>query len=369
MDIETLRHRLDDPTAAAQWLRTLGIVDPARAHTNLLAIATSGMTLDLVAEICDQLAERLPVCADPDMALNNLERFVAAARNRLGVGTLFQRDPASLRTLVQIFSTSQYLSDLLIADRESLDLLRLTEGQPLAPPRASRRTGRRGRGAGARSGRSRRSTAVQVSRNPPHRLRRHQPRTRLANHHAANFLRGRRRARGGVAGGVAQGRASSTARPCAPTASPASIVILAMGKLGGVELNYSSDIDVIFLYDEDGQTDGRRQISNAEFFSHLARECVRLLTKQTDLGAAYRVDLRLRPEGERGAMVSSAAAALRYYDTRGRTWERQAYIKARPAAGDLEFGDRFSRANAAVDLPALSEPRRHQRHQDTQAAN
>ena len=76
-----------------------------------------------------------------------------------------------------------------------------------------------------------------------------------------------------------------------------------MGKLGGRELNYSSDIDLIFLYDADGKTDGQRPMSNSEFFDHLARELVRLLTETTDLGIAYRVDLRLRPEGQRGPMV------------------------------------------------------------------
>ncbi len=108
-----------------------------------------------------------------------------------------------------------------------------------------------------------------------------------------------------------------------------------MGKLGGCELNYSSDIDLIFLYDGEGKTDGPRPVNNHEFFEHLGREIVRLLTETTELGAVYRVDLRLRPDGQRGPMVMSLPAMLTYYDVRGRTWERQAYIKARPVAGDL----------------------------------
>ena len=114
-----------------------------------------------------------------------------------------------------------------------------------------------------------------------------------------------------------------------------------MGKLGGCELNYSSDIDLIFLYDGEGKTDGPRPVSNQEFFDHLARDIVRLLTENTELGIAYRVDLRLRPDGQRGPMVMSLPAMLTYYDVRGRTWERQAYIKARPVAGDLELGKQF----------------------------
>ncbi len=72
---------------------------------------------------------------------------------------------------------------------------------------------------------------------------------------------------------------------------------------------------------------------------------VRLLTENTELGCAYRVDLRLRPEGQRGPMVMSLPAMLTYYDVRGRTWERQAYIKARPVAGDLDLGRRVPGAD------------------------
>ncbi len=122
---------------------------------------------------------------------------------------------------------------------------------------------------------------------------------------------------------------------------PARFVALGMGKLGGAELNYSSDIDLIFLYDEDGVTDGPHSITNREFFDRLARDVVRLLTEPTELGIAYRVDLRLRPEGQRGPVVTSLESALHYYDVLGRTWERQAFVKARPVAGDLEFGCEF----------------------------
>ncbi len=76
MNIETLRQYLDDSYAAAVWLCGLGIVDVRRAHGNLLGMATAGVTLDLLAVVCDQLERHLPGCADPDMALHNLERFV-----------------------------------------------------------------------------------------------------------------------------------------------------------------------------------------------------------------------------------------------------------------------------------------------------
>ena len=132
MDVAELRQYLDDPAAADGWLRSLGLVDTKRAHGNLVRLATGGLTMDLLSVVCDQLVEHLAHLPDPDMALNNLDRFVAASRSPLSVGTFFQRDPGTLPTLLQILSTSQHLSDLLAADPQSLDLLRLTEGQPFA---------------------------------------------------------------------------------------------------------------------------------------------------------------------------------------------------------------------------------------------
>ena len=84
-----------------------------------MRIATGGITLDLLAAICDQLAEHLPGSSDPDMALNNLERFVVAARNPLSLASLFERDREALPILLQIFATSQHLSDLLITDTKA----------------------------------------------------------------------------------------------------------------------------------------------------------------------------------------------------------------------------------------------------------
>ena len=98
---------------------------------------------------------------------------------------------------------------------------------------------------------------------------------------------------------------------------------------------------MIFLYEHEGETDGRRSVSNAEFFSRLCSELVRLLSAHTERGQAYRVDLRLRPEGERGPVAASLDSTLRYYETLGRTWERQALVKARPIAGDLDLGVEF----------------------------
>ena len=132
--------------------------------------------------------------------------------------------------------------------------------------------------------------------------------------------------------------------PMTSRGSTARFVVLGLGKLGGQELNYSSDIDLVFLYDEDGQTQGPKVVSNAEFFARMGSDVVRLLADQTTLGMAYRVDMRLRPDGEQGVLAQSLDATLGYYVTRGRTWERQALIKCRPVAGDLALGATFLEA-------------------------
>jgi glutamate-ammonia-ligase adenylyltransferase len=107
------------------------------------------------------------------------------------------------------------------------------------------------------------------------------------------------------------------------------LIIVAMGKLGGRELNFSSDVDLVLLYPESGETDGERPIDNGEFFTRLAQTLIRLLEQPTAEGFAFRVDLRLRPFGDSGPVVSNAAALEDYLQIHGRDWERYAWIKAR----------------------------------------
>lgn len=340
MDIPTLRQHLDDPYAAAVWLCGLGLVDVRRAHGNLLGMAKAGVTLDLLAELCRQLEQHLPNCADPDMALHNLERFVLASRNPLSVGTLFERDPHALATLLQIFTTSQYLSDVLVMDPEGFDLLRMTEGQPVARPALVDELV-------AEIGALEQDAAVLRA------LRRFKRRETLRIAYA-DIVRGQTLKTvttqiSFVADAIVEAALRAAWRkyqslrgtPLVADGRTARFVVLGMGKLGGLELNYSSDIDLIFLCENEGYTNGARSISNVEFFDLVGRETIRLLTEKTELGGTYRVDMRLRPEGQRGPMVMGVQSALNYYDNRGRTWERQAYIKARPIAGDLILGHKF----------------------------
>ncbi|HEX2139226.1 MAG TPA: bifunctional [glutamate--ammonia ligase]-adenylyl-L-tyrosine phosphorylase/[glutamate--ammonia-ligase] adenylyltransferase [Woeseiaceae bacterium] len=110
------------------------------------------------------------------------------------------------------------------------------------------------------------------------------------------------------------------------------LVVLAMGKLGGCELNVSSDIDLIFLYSGDGESDGERRLSAQEYFTRLSRQVVAMLEEVTPDGFAYRVDTRLRPFGDSGPPVLSFSALESYLLRHGRSWERYAYVKARVIA-------------------------------------
>jgi [glutamine synthetase] adenylyltransferase / [glutamine synthetase]-adenylyl-L-tyrosine phosphorylase len=108
------------------------------------------------------------------------------------------------------------------------------------------------------------------------------------------------------------------------------LVVLAMGKLGGRELNFSSDVDLVLLFPEHGQTDGARPIANEEFFTRLGQGLIRLLETATHDGFTLRVDMRLRPFGDSGPLVTSFASLEDYLPLHGRDWERYAYVKARP---------------------------------------
>ncbi len=132
--------------------------------------------------------------------------------------------------------------------------------------------------------------------------------------------------------------------PEGPGGRPAGLVVIALGKLGGRELNFSSDVDLLFAYAAAGETRGAAtSVSHEEFFTRLARRLVRLLDTPTAEGIVFRVDLRLRPFGDSGPLVLSFDGLEQYYQEQGREWERYAWIKARPAAGDRAAGEELLR--------------------------
>lgn len=332
------------PDSARPWLSALGVRDADRGFRDARDLAACGAPAELVEALLVRLATLLPQCPDAGMALANLERFVAASRDARETLASLCRAPRTTEALVQLFSTSQYLSDLVIRDPDALDWLR---------GGAERRD---------RDGLFERlwSLVLLESTDEGRRLAirrfRHRQMLRIGYN---DIVRGlplevitqdlSNLAEACVEAACRLARAAVVARhgeARGPDGRPLRFVVLALGKLGGCELNYSSDIDLTFVYEDEGQTAGPRPASNAEFFARVGGELVRLLSDHTASGQAYRVDMRLRPEGEQGPLARSLASTLGYYETAGRTWERQALIKCRPIAGDLSLGREFLAAIA-----------------------
>jgi glutamate-ammonia-ligase adenylyltransferase len=117
------------------------------------------------------------------------------------------------------------------------------------------------------------------------------------------------------------------------------LVVVAMGKLGGRELNFSSDVDLMLLFPEHGETDGARPIANEELFTRLGQALIRLLETPTQDGFTLRVDMRLRPFGDSGPLVTSFASLEDYLPLHGRDWERYAYVKARPVTAPERYAE------------------------------
>ena len=341
MHVDEIVRILDADDSSDLWFKLAPFSELERAQANFLAIANSGLTLNQLASICQQFQTVSQDISDPDMALNNLEKFILAARSPLAVGALFSRDETALPILLRIFSASQYLSDLLIRDTESYDSLRLTEGQLYSRDILVDEL------VSSICNATELVQAMQILRRFKHRES-----LRIA---FGDLIVGHRLEQvveqisllaesiiEAALHWVVQQHSDRIGIPLTSDGNRSRFAILALGKLGGSELNYSSDIDLIAVYEADGKTDKAGKL-NQTYFEKVTRELIKLLNEVTSLGVAYRVDMRLRPEGSRGPICCSSKSFLQYYDLQGRTWERQALIKARPVAGDLDFGDELLR--------------------------
>jgi glutamate-ammonia-ligase adenylyltransferase len=344
MHLESLRRGLESLDQARSLLEGWTVRDVERGWRNLRALGET-LGLDSLRELTGPLGRLLPRCPDADMALNNLERFLAHSGGAQLLPQLVEGRSRTLEVVLQLFSTSQFFSDLLVTHSDYLDMLRVPLRRSPSPHELDTQL----------------RQEVESSHDDASVLRafrrfRHRQYLRIGTN---DIIRDRpfeeiTRDLSRVADAALEVALQTALRtlgnrfgePMTAGGEPAQCVILAFGKLGGEELNYSSDIDLLFLYDEEGYTHGRRSgsVSNDEFFARVASEVIRLLSAHTDQGQGYRVDLRLRPEGQRGPLARSLASTLSYYDTLGRTWERQALIKLRPVAGHLPLGQRFLQA-------------------------
>ncbi|MFQ5701725.1 MAG: bifunctional [glutamate--ammonia ligase]-adenylyl-L-tyrosine phosphorylase/[glutamate--ammonia-ligase] adenylyltransferase, partial [Acidobacteriota bacterium] len=318
------RRVLDDPDRGAEDIRRIG----ARGNPRRLA---------------SLLVSLLPDVPDPDLALIHLERYSRDCS--------VPEDPEELDTLLTLFGFSEYLAESLINDRGQL-------------PRLVRAR-RQGTWGAEQFGND-----LARLRGAFHAwdfwdlLRRFKRRANLRIglkdlHRDANLADICQEISGASDAMLDAAQCEVIAdltklfgKPQAYDESgriiEATMAIIALGKLGGQELNYSSDVDLLFLYSRDGETTGvpgrpESQITNKEFFTRAAEALTRGLGQIGTEGQAFRVDCGLRPGGRDGDLVMPLDATLVYYGTWARPWERQALIKARPAAGDFALGERFVR--------------------------
>jgi glutamate-ammonia-ligase adenylyltransferase len=287
-----------------------------------------------VPEMGAALVAALAACPDPEGAVNGLERLRAADDEGLAAAL---GDPAGLATLgalVALVAAGPFPANLLVRlDGAVAGVARATAGDPFPWPEPEA-----------------------LAEAPDFATLQSELRAlkgRVFLHLAARDLTGRSSLEEATAGltrlaetalhaAVLWCRADMAARhgDCLrEDGAPCPFMVIGMGKLGAVELNYGSDIDPILFYgDGGGATTGKRPLTPPEFFHQLSRRVVRALGETTEDGLVFRVDLRLRPEGASGAIAWGEAGAVAYYETMGDTWERAAFIKARPVAGDLAAG-------------------------------
>ena len=322
------------------WAAVAGVTSSDIAANVFQGFSDRGLTPDLLALLANNLRLLLPAVCDADRVLVALGRFLEAVASPLSTVALFEREPTALETLLAIIGTSPYLAEIVIAEPDTWEQIRRGGGRP-----------------------EKREALLDILREDlgeqtDHRLvmrmlRRFKRRETLRIAYGDIVVGQRLETVTGQISAVAECIVEEAVRvalmqqrnlrgePQTADGQPVSLAVMALGKLGGNELNYSSDIDLIFCFSDDGQVAGTTSLTNREFFERVIQQAVRLISEPTELGVAYRVDLRLRPHGGQGPLALPLDAVNRYYDRQGRTWERQAWVKARCIAGDRSLGTRL----------------------------
>ncbi|MGB9080439.1 MAG: bifunctional [glutamate--ammonia ligase]-adenylyl-L-tyrosine phosphorylase/[glutamate--ammonia-ligase] adenylyltransferase, partial [Desulfuromonadaceae bacterium] len=318
--------------------------DVDRAYDNLILLRRGPIKANLtersrrvLEKITPLLIQELFESHDPDLALINLERFMAVIATRSSYYALLAENRATVKLLVSLFGMSEFLSKILISHPELLDSLVAGSGSSVAKTKETM--------AEELDGLLEQSDYFEDHLDILRRYRNEEfLRIGLGDIHG-RLLQGEVTSQLSLLGEVCLAAAFRLAvqelkrfgRPTwqrAEGAAVANLAIIAMGKLGGGELNYHSDLDIIFVYDHQGYTDGEKQISNHEYFAKLAQKIISVLTMQTREGYVYKIDTRLRPSGNAGPLVTSLESFLDYHRKESQIWERQALTKARVVLGD-----------------------------------
>jgi [glutamine synthetase] adenylyltransferase / [glutamine synthetase]-adenylyl-L-tyrosine phosphorylase len=337
-----LSPRAPRAATADALLRDHGFREPANVRIAIGRLFTDDLQRRALSKIFPHLIHACAESADPDRALLGFERLAAALPNPGMFYHYLKAAPDRLDMLVTVFAHSQALADTLVRNAEHFHFLIAPE--TLAKPRAKpwldaelRRLLLVVRVPEQRYDvirRFRRRETLRIGTRDLLGLATVEETTLELSNLADVCLQAVFET--ALAGLQARFKLSASA-----AAESGQFAIIGMGKLGGQELNYSSDVDVMFVYEHDG--DLTPTISRHEFFTKLAEEFIRVVGGTGAEGTIFRIDLRLRPEGRNGPLARSLESYEDYYAQWGETWERMALVKARPVAGDAALGDRFIR--------------------------
>jgi [glutamine synthetase] adenylyltransferase / [glutamine synthetase]-adenylyl-L-tyrosine phosphorylase len=370
-----LARRLE-PHRAAALLRPYGFRDPLAADRELQAMAEDPGVRRRLAAILPGLLEGLGASADPDGALRRLERFFRAAGNASAVLGHLAADPRLIDVLTVAFGASPFMAEILTRHPAWLYWLSEPDVLDRARTRKEMRASLRASLAPLRTEESRldalrlakRQEILHIGVRDLLRRSTVEETVRALSVLADTLIE--------AAGAIAEEALRTSLGLAAGKPQVAGFTVLGLGKLGGDELNFSSDVDLVYLYRSDDGRMSRAASAPArgDYFQALARRLTSVLGSVTGEGHVYRVDLRLRPEGRAGAVAHSLRAMEEYYRHRGATWERLALLKARPVAGDRALGKRFAQRVASFiygrpfDAAALDEIRRLKRQVDGRIA-
>jgi len=342
-----LAPRLERPQVA-DLLAPYGLKDFQKADANLQAMAGEPGDRLLLAEILEDLLISVRGSANPDQALTYFERFVQATANKAHLYSYLRNSKQAIEIVAKAFGGSVYMAEILIRDPHHFYWV--TDAQVLNRPRKKREIQRE------------LLRALKVMEREDKQLDhlRAVKRREMLHIGVRDLLRlssveETLSALSGLAEALitaAYGISASALRQAyeVPSKAFTEFTILAMGKLGGGELNFSSDVDLMFVYGP-GNAD-TASISAADYFRRLSQKITASLNDFTGEGYVYRVDLRLRPEGDAGNMADPIDGYERYYRTRMGTWERLALLKALPVAGSRTLGRSF----LAMSRPFIHEP-------------
>ena len=297
---------------------------------------------ELLAPALPRLLAELAAAPDPDMALNNLERYAAAVDRAVLFRTLAEH-PGAAPLLARVGGASQFLADVL--RRRPNALAWLLEPRTMRAWLAEEFAADAAQAVRPFTTREARMNALR--RFKYRQILRIGARDLLGDADLAVTTEELSRlADACLAQATADALDAARARFGAPldaAGRETGLAVVGMGKLGGEELNYSSDVDLMFVYGAEGETAGgpEGRLENGEYFARACRDVVAMIEEVTEEGYAFRVDLRLRPEGRMGPVAMSLDAYGAYHRDRAELWERQALLKARAVAGDQDVGARF----------------------------